>query len=169
MSLFLCDKKAQTQNKNRDIKCGTDKGSSCHWSDKHRNTERFSGYPLMKKKQTKQTKKPCCISQPLQTLHGQYFVRLHLLCCCRCYFLPMSNSPFLSPKKRVCCAGFDHWREVLSLYSTRQVRFAVPPSVTVIFWTRGYWPLMPATWHIGERIMWGDEDESRESERKIQN
>lgn len=74
----------------------------------------------------------------------------------------MSNSPFLSPKKRVCCAGFDHWREVLSLYSTRQVRFAVPPSVTVIFWTRGYWPLMPATWHIGQIIRWGDEDEERE-------
>lgn len=45
----------------------------------------------------------------------------------------IQNSPFLSPKKRVCCAGFDHWREVLSLYSTRQVMFAVPPSVTVTF------------------------------------
>lgn len=49
-----------------------------------------------------------------------------------------SHSPFVAPKKSVCCAGFDHWREVLSLYSTRQVRFAVPPSVTVRFWTRGY-------------------------------
>ena len=47
-------------------------------------------------------------------------------------------SPFLSPKKRVCCAGFDHWREVLSLYSTRQVMFTVPPCVTVMFCTRGY-------------------------------
>lgn len=71
---------------------------------------------------------------------------LCLSCGCQCV-LCVLNSPFLSPKKRVCCAGFDHWREVLSLYSTRQVRFAVPPCVTVTFWTRGYWPLIPATWH----------------------
>lgn len=76
------------------------------------------------------------------------------------------NSPFLSPKKRVCCAGFDHWREVLSLYSTRQVRFAVPPSVTVIFWTRGYWPLMPATWHMRRKRVREDEDVSGGRERK---
>lgn len=74
--------------------------------------------------------------------------------------LSSSNLPFLSPKNRVCCAGFDHWREVLSLYSTRQVRFAVPPSVTVIFCTRGYWPLTPATWHTGERSVWEEEDVS---------
>lgn len=74
------------------------------------------------------------------------------------------NSPFLFPKKRVCCAGFDHWREVLSLNSTLQVRFAVPPSVTVTFWTRGYCPLVPAKWHKRETckrgcgcIRWGTE------------
>lgn len=76
----------------------------------------------------------------------------------------ISNSPFLSPKKRVCCAGFDHWREVLSLNSTRQVRFAIPPSVTVTFWTRGYCPLIPAKRHKRETckrrcgcIRWGTE------------
>lgn len=78
------------------------------------------------------------------------------------------NSPFLSPKKRVCCAGFDHWREVLSLNSTRQVRFAVPPSVTVTFWTRGYWPLIAAKRHKRETckrrcgcIRWGDRESCR--------
>lgn len=77
--------------------------------------------------------------------HG-FCVRLHLQ-----FWLLMINSPFLFPKKRVCCAGLDHWREVLSLYSTRQVMFAVPPSVTVTFWTRGYWPLLPATRHTRGR------------------
>lgn len=57
--------------------------------------------------------------------------------------LGQAHSPFLSPKKRVCCAGFDHWREVLSLWSTRQVRLAVPPSVTVTFWTIGNWLWAP--------------------------
>lgn len=51
--------------------------------------------------------------------------------------------PFLSPKNRVCCAGFDHWREVLSLKSTRQVILADAPSTTVTFWVMGNWPWLP--------------------------
>lgn len=33
----------------------------------------------------------------------------------RIRLLAEEHSPFVSPKNRVCCAGFDHWREVLSL------------------------------------------------------
>lgn len=51
--------------------------------------------------------------------------------------------PFLSSKYSVCWAGFDHWREVLSLWSTLQVKFAVPPSTTVTFCVSGNCPWLP--------------------------
>lgn len=54
-----------------------------------------------------------------------------------------NNLPFLSSKYSVCWAGFDHWREVLSFWSTLQVKFAVPPSTTVTFCVSGNCPWLP--------------------------
>lgn len=106
----------------------------------------------------------CGVYKQLETCWASHAIIQHVLS----LLLPAchmdSRSPFVAPKKSVCCAGFDHWREVLSLYSTRQVRFAVPPSVTVRFWTRGYWPLAPGKRETQGEV-WGNEDETQVGKR----
>lgn len=81
--------------------------------------------------------------------------------CCRT--MSSGNLPFLSSKYSVCWAGFDHWREVLSFWSTLQVKFAVPPSTTVTFCVSGNCPWLPEEGWEGRE---GEGKREREKKKK---